>query len=275
MNQYISTTRKATLACILGLILAHSLERLPSAQAQQPQQSQRSPNLTEKIKRFFFGARPGGVVRGVQRGGAVRGRCSNLNQQIIALVPSTEVPSTEKRIPFVEQTISERPTFWFYIPDLSVSRLNVEFALIDSQGKDVYSAIFPLKEQSGIINLQLPKTVPALKEGKEYRWVFSAICNPQNRAADAIVNGRLQRIPVSSTLNNQLKAASLKQSVSLYTDAKLWYETLTALAELQRSNPQDIEVKADWANVLQLMHLPKDAPQTWTPYPLPNGTDEK
>lgn len=265
MNRYISTTQKATLACILGLILAHSLVSLPSAQAQQ---SQRSPNLTEKIRRFFFGTRPGGVVKGVRRGGAVRGRCSNLNQQIVALVPSTK-----EGTPFVEQTISERPTFWFYIPDLSVSPLNAEFVLLDSQDKEVYSATFPLKEQSGIINLQLPKTVPALKEGNEYRWVFSAICNPQNRAADAIVNGRLQRIPVSSALSTQLKAASPKQSVSLYTDAKLWYETLTALAELQRSNPQDTEVKADWANVLQLMGLPKNAPQTWTSYSLPSHAE--
>ncbi|MBW4593282.1 MAG: DUF928 domain-containing protein [Brasilonema angustatum HA4187-MV1] len=265
MHQYVSTAQKVTFACILSLILAHSLQSLPSAQAQQ---SQRSPNLTEKIKRFFFGTRPGGVVKGIQRGGAVRGRCSNLDQQIIALVPSTE-----NKIPFVEQTISEHPTFWFYIPDLSVSRLNAEFVLIDSQDKEVYSATFALKQQPGIINLQLPKIVPALKEGKEYRWVFSAICNPQNRAADAIVNGRLERIPVSSALNTQLKAAPPKERVSLYTDAKLWYETLTALAELQRSNPQDTEVKTDWANVLQLMGLPKNAPQTWTTYPLPNRTE--
>ncbi|MBW4635273.1 MAG: DUF928 domain-containing protein [Iphinoe sp. HA4291-MV1] len=267
MNRYISTTQKVTLACLLSLILAHSLQSLPSAQAQQ---SQRSPNLTEKIKRFFFGARPGGVVKGVQRGGAVRGRCSNLNQQIVALVPSTE-----KGIPFVEQTISERPTFWFYIPDLSVSRLNTEFVLLDSQDKEVYSATFRLKQQPGIINLQLPKTIPALKEGNEYRWVFSAICNQENRAADAIVNGRLQRIPVSSALSTQLKTTSPKERVSVYTDAKLWYETLTALAELQSSNPQDIQVKTDWANVLQLMGLPKNAPQTWTPYSLPTRTDEK
>ncbi|MBP5973437.1 DUF928 domain-containing protein [Brasilonema sp. CT11] len=264
MNQYISTTQKVTLAFILGLVLTHSLN-LPSAQAQQ---SQRSPNLTEKIKRFFFGTRPGGVVKGVRRGGAVRGRCSNLNQQIIALVPSTE-----KGTPFVEQTISERPSFWFYVPSLSVSGLNAEFVLLDSQDKEVYSATFLLKQQPGIINLQLPKAIPALKEGNEYRWVFSAICNPQNRAADAIVNGRLQRIPVSSALSTQLKAASPKQSVSVYTDAKLWYETLTALAELQRSNPQDTEVKADWANVLQLMGLPQNAPQTWTTYPLPNRAE--
>ncbi|KAB8331622.1 DUF928 domain-containing protein [Scytonema tolypothrichoides VB-61278] len=264
MNQYISTTQKVTLACILGLVLTHSLN-LPSAQAQQ---SQRSPNLTEKIKRFFFGTRPGGVVKGVQRGGAVRGNCPNLDQQTIALIPSTE-----KGIAFVEQTISERPSFWFYVPNLPASRVDAEFVLLDSQDNEVYSAILPLKQLSGIINLQLPKTVPALKEGKEYHWVFYAICNPQNRAADVIVNGWLKRILVNSALSTQLKTSSPKERVSVYTDAKLWYETLTALAELQRSNPQDTEVKTDWANVLQLAGLPKGAPQTWTTYSLPNRTE--
>ena len=270
MNQKISATQKATFACMLVLVLAHSLFGLSPAQAEQPQNRL---DLVEKIKRFFFGTRPGGTPTGRQRGGAVRGRCSNLDQHIKALVPSTVialVPSTKEGIPFVEQTISERPTFWFYVP---YSGLNAEFVLIDSQDKDVYSKIFPLNQQPGIIDIQLPETIPPLEQGNEYRWVFSAICNSQNRAADAIVNGRIKRIPVSPALNNQLKTASAENRVSVYADANLWYETLTTLAELRHNDPQNAKVTADWANVLHLVGFPSNIPPTWQTYRLPSPTD--
>ena len=269
MNKHIFSKTKATIACTLVLIFTNSLLYLSPVQAQQ---SQQKPTLVEKIKRFFFGTRPGGVATGRKRGGAVRGRCPNLGQTtaqpIIALVPSSE-----QGVPFVEQTITERPTFWFYVPNLPVAQLYAEFTLMDNEGQEVYSETFPLNKQNlGIIGLKLP-TTSSLKQNNKYRWVFSAICNPQNRAADAIVNGWLERIPVSSSLNNQLKAASAKQSVSIYTDNQLWYETLTNLADLQRRNPQDTEIKSTWANVLQLMGLPKNAPQTWTIYPLPTQAE--
>lgn len=270
MNKHIFSNTKTALACALLLVLTNPLVYLPSAQAQQ---SQRKDSLVEKIKRFFFATRPGGVSTNRERGGAVRGRCRNLSQetaqQIFALVPSND-----KGVPFIEQTISQRPTFWFYVPNLPVSQLYAELALLDNEGKEIYSQIFPLKkEKLGIIGLQLSSTISPLQLNKEYRWVFNIICNPENRAADAVVNGRLERVSLNPALNNQLKAASPEERVSIYTDKQLWYETLTNLAELQRLNPKNAEIKSAWVNVLQLMDLPKDAPQTWTIYTLSPQTE--
>ncbi|MDF5731330.1 MAG: DUF928 domain-containing protein [Rhizonema sp. PD38] len=264
MNQKISATQKATFACMLVLVLAHSLFGLSPAQAEQ---SQNRLDLVEKIKRVFFGTRPGGTPTGRQRGGAVRGPCSNLDKQILALVPSTK-----EGVPFVEQTVSERPTFWFYVP---YSGVYAEFDLHDSQGNKVYSKIFRLNQKSGVIELQLPKTMPLLQQGNEYDWVFSAICSPQNRADDAIVYGSLKRIPVSPALNNQLKTASDRTRVSAYTENNFWYETLTTLAELRHNEPQNSQIKADWANVLQLVGLPSDVPQTWATYSLLSSNENR
>ncbi len=269
MNKKISATQKAMFACIVVLLLAHLPFGLSPVQAEQ---SQNGFDLVEKIKLFFFGTgrqkSPIGIPTGRQRGGAVRGRCSNSDKQIIALVPSTK-EGIKEGIPFVEQTISERPTFWFYVP---YPGLNAEFVLINSQGEDVYATTFLLNQQPGIIELKLPQTIPLLQQSNEYRWVLSAICNPQNRAADAVVNGRLKRIPISLALNNQLKKVSAKnQEVSAYAEANLWYETLTTLSELQQNEPQNAQIKADWANVLQLVGLPPKVPQTWVTYFLPNS----
>ncbi len=259
-------TRKATLAGILLLALTHLLVcRTPSHA-----QSQRKSGFVETIIRFFLGTRPGGTPTGRQRGGAVRDRCPNVAEPLTALVPATP-----EGFPFIEQTIAERPTFWFYIPYLPVSQLNAEFVLINEKEDDVYSATFPLRQQPGIVSLQLPKTMPPIKEGNKYRWIFSVICNPQNLSGNATVNGWVERVPVSPTLSSKLKAASAKERVSVYADARLWYETLTTLAELRRTNPQDKEVKADWAEILQAVGSSRSVSQTWTTYSLPNQANNR
>ena len=233
---------------------------IPAAQAQK---TRNRSSLIEKIKRFFFGNRTGGVAKGRKRGGAVRGRCRKVSKQLIALVPSNE-----QEVPFVETTISQRPDFWFYIPPLPVPKASAEFLLLDEQGKEIYSEIFPLNSQAGIIRLKTSDKIPALEANKDYRWAFSTICNSEDRAADVIVDGWLKYTPVNSSLNLKLKLAPEKERVTVYADNQLWYETLTNLAELREQNPQDTTIQADWANVLQLMGLPENAPQTWTTYSL-------
>jgi hypothetical protein len=61
----------------------------------------------------------------------------------------------------------------------------------------------------------------------------------------------------------------LKERISIYADARLWDETLTSLAELQRTNPQDRELKAEWTDVLRAIGLTEAVPETWTTYSLP------
>ncbi|MEM7553931.1 MAG: DUF928 domain-containing protein [Cyanobacteria bacterium P01_A01_bin.84] len=255
------------LTTISLLLLTNSLSFITPAQAKK---ARPRPSVVERIKRFFFGTRPGGVARGRKRGGAVRGRgatsgpCRRLKQPLIALVPSTK-----NGVPFVEQTISQSPTFWFYIPPLPVTQANAEFVLMDEDGKDIYSAIFPLQSKPGIISLQLPSNFTSLETNKNYRWIFSAICNPEDRSADIIVNGWLKHTPVNSKLSRELQLTPEKERISVYTQNRLWYETLTNLAKLREQNPQDETIKADWSTVLQLMDLPENTPHTWTPYTLP------
>lgn len=231
---------------------------LPEAYARE------QSNLIAKIKRFFVGTRPRGVASGRQRGGARRDRCPNVSTPLTALVPFDL-----DGFPFVEQTISERPKFWFYIPYLPISRRNAEFVLIDENEDDVYSATFPLTQQAGIVSLQLPATVPLLKEGKKYRWVFSVICNPLNRSGDATVNGWIERVPESSTLNTQIMAASLREQISIYAEAGLWYEAWAAFANLQKNNPQDEDLNSDWISLQKTFGLTDTSSQRWTIYFLP------
>ena len=253
-------TRNAILASLLLLLLFGVLFQSESARAQLSYQF----SLIARIRRFLLGSRPQGTATGRKRGGAVRDRCPNIQPPLTALVPST--PDGK---PFLEKTIRERPSFWFYVPFFPTSSRNAEFVIIDENEEDIYAAKFSLAQQPGIVRLQLPNTMPPFQEGKRYRWFFSIVCNLANRSGDATVNGWVQRVPLSPELNRQLQQGSGLKVILAYADVELWYEMITAIAEFQRMNPQSLQAKDDWMKLLDMIGLTNFALDNWKTYPLP------
>jgi hypothetical protein len=221
-------------------------------------------DLLGRIQRFFFSPRPQGVASGRQRGGAKRDRCPNVTNPLMAIVPIDHQGKS-----FVEKTIADRPVFWFYMPYASTARRTAEFAIIDEQEEEHYLGTFPLDRQPGIISLQLPSTLPPLKNGKKYQWVFSVICNPINRSGDATVNGSIEKVPVSESLNVKLKAATSKDLITIYTESGLWNDTLTALANFGKENPENKDFHSSWTALQKQLGLKNFSSQTWITYTLP------
>lgn len=223
------------------------------------------PDFFGRIQRFFVGSRPQGVASGRPRGGARRDRCPNVSDPLIAIVPFDKDNNL-----FVEKTISDRPTFWFYVPYLPTARRKAEFVIVDENEEDVYAATFPLSQQSGIVSLQLPETAPALKEGKKYQWVFSVICNPLNRSGDATVNGWIEKVPSSESLSAKLKTASPEQLVAIYADEGLWNESITSLASFGKANTQNENFRSSWAALQKQIGLTEISSSDWVTYALPD-----
>ena len=248
----------------LALAIAISVAYAPEALAKPT--PTRSPNLLEQILRFFSPRdnRNRESPSGRGKGGATRDRCPNIQPPLLALIPSTPDGTS-----FVEKTIQDRPTFWFYIPFFPALSRSAEFSIINENEEDVYAAKFPLTQQPGIVRLQLPHTALPLQEGNRYRWVFSVICNPANRSGDATVNGWVQRVPLSQDLKLQLQQKTELAVISAYAEAGLWYEMLTAIAEFQRQHPQNPQAKANWTNTLNMVRLTNSTSNSWKTYQLP------
>jgi len=194
------------------------------------------------------------------RGLGTREGCPVVDKPLTAIVTpiptdadSTAAETTETLPP---ATIADHPTLWFYVPYSPDARLSAEFTLIDEKENDVYKTTFPLKEKPGIIGLKLPETLSPLEAGKRYYWVFSVICQPNNRSQDNFVYGDIERISPDSTLQAQLKKMSdPKAQSALYAEKELWPEALTTLAQARRRNLQDRTLQADWSNLLKSMNL--------------------
>lgn len=186
---------------------------------------------------------PNGAPGRRRDGGTRDGSCSS-NEEVIALVPGTNLGLT----------VDERPTFWFYIPYES-GKLEAEFWLKDRDGNETYQQIIPLKNTPGIVRVSLPETVSPLEVEQLYRWGFSAICNPNNRLDDAFVWGGIERVPMSSDLESQLTDRNEPERIALYAEHGLWFDVLTTLAELRSAHSGDESLNEDWVDLLQQVDL--------------------
>lgn len=206
----------------------------------------RTPDIRESARR------EGGATRGTsvfQRG-----------ESPTALVPETNVGLT----------VAQYPTFFVYVPQTALRK--AEFVLQDETEQEVYNTILTLPSTEGIVSISLPATgtLAPLKIGKKYRWSFSIIADPDNRAEDIYVDGWVQRVELSPSLLTELKKAIPSDRPALYAQATIWHETLITLAELRRANPTDATLTRQWEDLLRSVGLNRIADKPLLEIPLAN-----
>jgi hypothetical protein len=194
--------------------------------------------------------RPPNRVSGGSRGGCLH--------QFMALVPSQKaVVDRDRDCPTqfdssLALTLSATPSFWFYIPAKSHSRLVGEFVLFEGD-KAIYKQVIPLSQTPGTISVR-PNHV--LEPNKQYRWIFAIALYPQNPAQNPAVRGLIQRIVPDTNLSSQLQAAtSERDRIIIYAKNGIWHDALTELGELHRTNPKDNNLQADWSKLLSSIGL--------------------
>ena len=186
---------------------------------------------------------------GGTRGSTANNRCPIVGKSLTALVPGDRFGVT----------VAPYPTFFVYMPAASAqaSPLSVEFELQDKGGNSIYKSTFKTSGKPGILSLTLPSQagLPPLTVGQDYKWLFSIICQPDERSQDRAVEGWVRRIQLDATLNNQLKQASPQQQVQLYAGAEIWQDALATLVELRRNYPNDAAIAAAWQQLLSSADL--------------------
>ena len=219
-----------------------------------PISAQANPNRLVSIQTKQIG----GQVPGRRRGGARRGGdCPSASTELTALAPETKGATQTLPETYVGgSTTTEHPTFWFYVPQSLTADLTAEFILQDDTGQTIYqttSADFPVSEQTpGIVSIVLPSTSAPLAIGKTYQWYFKLSCGTE---APISVQGGIERVAVKPELANQLANASPQKQASLYWENGIWYDAVTILAQLYRTNPTDTTIKSVWNNLLRSIGL--------------------
>jgi hypothetical protein len=149
------------------------------------------------------------------------------------------------------QTLSGHPSFFWYISEIPTEP--VEFALVES---GVAQPIFVKQlqlQKAGIVRMEMPKNLPELVPGKEYRWSVTLVCNANRRSNDTFAQSWIKRVPETPALKQQLAAATTdRDRASIYAKAGLWYDALNALSTTQSANSQDFFSLLDRAGLTQV-----------------------
>lgn len=138
-------------------------------------------------------------------------------------------------------TTSDHPTFFWHVS----APAPMTFVLTEAE------AAQPLLEkqiqpQAGIIQLEMPKDLPGLVPGREYRWSVTLNYNPNRPSANPFTQSWIERVPAGAELAQQLAAATSDHDrASIYAQAGLWYDAFAAISTAYTADPNDQSILED------------------------------
>ncbi|MDJ0594579.1 MAG: DUF928 domain-containing protein [Pleurocapsa sp. MO_226.B13] len=195
-----------------------------------------------------------GSPMGRRRGGTSRNNCPPLEPPLTALVPGKEEETQSDS--YLATTISENPSFWFYVPKLPEQVQTGEFILQTEAGEDLERTQIKLPATEGAIAITLTSSPQSsLAVGEKYHWYFKIYCGEPIPGSDySFVDGWIERIAISPELETQLQTSD-KADYLIYRDRQIWYDALTSLGKRLQTNPNENQLQTDWGNLLQSVDL--------------------
>ncbi|AKG20881.1 DUF928 domain-containing protein [Calothrix sp. 336/3] len=157
-------------------------------------------------------------------------------------------------------TVASHPRFWFSLPRKITTKDAIAFVLEDEAGKEVYKTMVQKSQiPQGIVSFSLPTKVPALQVGKSYRWSFSVYCDYQTvEDKPGTVTGKIQRVAVSSKIQNQLKNAKTPlMQAKIYAQNGIWFDAVTTLGLAKMQGKKDKAITSGWSELLTQVNLSK------------------
>lgn len=188
---------------------------------------------------------------GRREGGGTRGGCLLNQPSLTALMPKTNFG----------YTVQAQPTFLWFVPESTAT--TAEFILWDEDDSEIYRTMIQLPTTAGIVRVSLPTddSAPTLETGKDYRWSFAIVCDPEDRSGDLLTEGWVQRKDLDSQLENRLAQATPLDRATLYARAGVWYEAISTLADLRQAQPNSSTVTNRWRTLLNSVELGEFANQ--------------
>lgn len=245
---------KTTLAAILiaGLLGTSELPALALSRVTQARQP--SPTSQDTLVAGRLGFRLRVRPSRYRIGGISRGSCPPVTIAPVA-PPMRPEEITPEQDAAVDSTTSAHPTLFVNIPDglpATTAQLTVQNEAGD---QELYSTSFTLSGKPGIVGIRIPDTAPALEVGQKYLWQVSVTCDPSKPEDQLFAMSWVERVALDSDLARQVNQATPREKSTLYAEAGIWQDTVSTLAELRLSNPNDPSVAQDWASLMQSVNL--------------------
>ncbi|NJN32478.1 MAG: DUF928 domain-containing protein [Synechococcales cyanobacterium RM1_1_8] len=160
-------------------------------------------------------------------------------------------------------TISDRPTIWIYNPYTQAEAVKAELVLqAESGDRELYRGTFPLGQAPGIQGIPWPAALAPTEVGQVYRWYVDISCEGMAGAGGlasgsgagasvpASLTGLVERVSGPPGLGGADQAGAGLGAIARYGQSHLWYDMVTALAQLRLASPGEPELARLWRELL-------------------------
>ncbi len=182
---------------------------------------------------------PGGRV-----GAATRGQEDEL-PTLMALVPETHTGLS---------TTDQPSLYWFLSKPTS---LPIEFVVqVGTEAKPFLETRLKPVGAPGIQEIRLQEYGIRLQPRVVYQWYVQIVPDQQDRTKDAVAGGFLMHAPAPAAVQAGLTQSPKEEAPRILAEAGLWYDALTALAELIAGAPANQLYRQERAAILKQERMP-------------------
>ncbi|HBB32269.1 MAG TPA: hypothetical protein DDZ80_20395 [Cyanobacteria bacterium UBA8803] len=215
--------------------------------AVEPTIAQSTSNSSDSLSPVLFKPPPDDAKPQDTAGAGSRGQCP----QDVTSDTLTNQPSLMALVPPTNYglTLAAHPTFWVYLPKTSAKQVVLIFR---EEGTQYYSETFiPISSAPGVISVTPSQDSPALEVGKNYQWALVLMCGEVLDPNDPILMSWVRRVAPSQSTFDQLDQTTPLEQAVWYGKQGIWYDALTALAQVKRSQPNNKILADIWAKFLE------------------------
>lgn len=125
------------------------------------------------------------------------------------------------------QTVSQFPTFSWFVPDSQPLPMEFRLYKYDSQQRSQLIEKVKMASKPGIMQYSLPSDRPGLAINQTYRWQVVIFCNP-NRPSTALVTEAIVKVvEISPNLKQRLATTNnTLAKAELFAKSNFWYDAL-------------------------------------------------
>lgn len=164
------------------------------------------------------------------------GKANKNTTSVVKLLPQSNIGLT----------MEQRPSIMVYVAPTTARKLF--FSIQDEDENSYYETTLQLLRKTGVMQVKLPNSAPGLVSGKKYQYTLATICGEDFQPDDYSVSGWIQRVQPKANLQNQKPSLELASKLAMQG---IWYDALSTLATVKKSQPSNQSVANSWQQLLQ------------------------
>ncbi len=155
-------------------------------------------------------------------------------------------------------TVQEQPVLCWFLSE--PTRHPVEFTIIEARAaKPLVETQVAQSAQPGVHCIRLADFGIRLKKDVQYEWFVALVADPKQRSKDIISGAEILRVDLQAGVKTRLERAGTTKAPLVYAEAGLWYDALTALADLIAGKPGNSIHRRQRASLLRQVGLKEAA----------------